>query len=125
MRPRRVGARRRSCALGRPTTGMSRRWPRSRPALILACLLLAGLVWLQRGGGDHSNDKVTVLLSAYQTQGLRPQWVRATAELYTSSPYHAVIDQVVLVWNGPDSSPPVMPKGVKIVRAARNSLNNR
>lgn len=75
--------------------------------------------------GRASNGKVTVLLSAYRTTGLRPQWIHDTAALYTSSPFHDIVDRVILVWNEPSAPPPRMPRRVQVIKSKVNSLNNR
>jgi hypothetical protein len=101
---------------------------------LLCCTLLAFilyLVFLPRSTSTNSrsstsrNDKVTVLLSAYRTTGLRPQWIHDTAALYTSTPFQHIVDRVILVWNEPSAPPPRMPIRVQVIRSKVNSMNNR
>lgn len=105
---------------------------------LLCCTLLALTLYLvlsPRSAASNSRSstsasraqsgKVTVLLSAYRTTGLRPQWIRDTAALYTSSPFHHIVDRVILVWNEPTAPPPRMPKRVQVIKGKVNSMNNR
>ncbi|GAA5865289.1 hypothetical protein JCM8547_005045 [Rhodosporidiobolus lusitaniae] len=70
--------------------------------------------------------KAVVLLSAYEVDGLRPTWLRTILGRYTSNEYAQVVEKVVLVWNEPNADPPKdLPKGVEVVLATNNSLNNR
>lgn len=99
-----------------------------RPVWLSWALLAAlGLVmYLRRGPhGPAQSDKVTVLLSAYRTDGLRPRWIRQTAQLYSSSDFDHLVDRIILVWNEPTAPPPKMPKGVKVLKGDVNSMNNR
>lgn len=101
----------------------SRRW---LSYSLLACSLLGLCYWrLASHAGLPRNSKVTVVLSAYRTQGLRPQWIHDTAQLYTSKQFASVVDQVILVWNEPAAAPPNLPRAVRVIRGKVNSLNNR
>lgn len=73
----------------------------------------------------RSQDKVTVVLSAYETTGLRPQWLQQICTEYVSSQYSDLIDRVIVVWNEPAANPPTLPSQVKVLRGETNSMNNR
>ncbi|ORY81267.1 glycosyl transferase family 64 domain-domain-containing protein [Leucosporidium creatinivorum] len=105
---------------------------------LLCCTLLAGTLYLllsprsitsaSRSSTSTAlaqHGKVTVLLSAYRTTGLRPQWIHDTAALYSSPPFRHIVDKVILVWNEPSAPPPRMPKRVQVIKGKVNSMNNR
>lgn len=101
----------------------SRRW---LSYSLLACSLLGLCYWrFASQASSPRNSKVTVILSAYRTRGLRPQWIHDTAQLYTSKQFASVVDQVILVWNEPAAAPPKLPRAVRVIRGKVNSLNNR
>ncbi|BGP35412.1 hypothetical protein JCM10296v2_007250 [Rhodotorula toruloides] len=97
-------------------------------ALILALALTAALYTLFHS--HHSTpdpaSKLTLVLAAYETDGLRPQWLKRILDTYASAQYADTVAGIVLVWNRPGVEPPAgLPKSVKVVRAPVNSLNNR
>ncbi|BGO95673.1 hypothetical protein NBRC10512_007371 [Rhodotorula toruloides] len=101
----------------------------ARP-LILALALVAALVTLfhSHHSSTHSDpaSKLTLVLAAYETDGLRPQWLKRILDTYASAQYADLVAGIVLVWNRPGVDPPDgLPKSVKVVRAPVNSLNNR
>ncbi|BGP11433.1 hypothetical protein JCM10049v2_007340 [Rhodotorula toruloides] len=101
----------------------------ARP-LILALALVAALVTLfhSHHPSTHADpaSKLTLVLAAYETDGLRPQWLKRILDTYASAQYADLVAGIVLVWNRPGVDPPAgLPKSVKVVRAPVNSLNNR
>ena len=118
---------------------LSRRWgaasheramPRRRSKLLIAlgvlmCLLCTPVL-LKRDAQVVDEDRLTVVLTAYETEGLRPDWLRRILRAYASDEYADVIHSILLVWNEPDHEPPEdLPDKVVVIRAASNSLNNR
>ncbi|GAA6016915.1 hypothetical protein JCM10207_007845 [Rhodosporidiobolus poonsookiae] len=93
-------------------------------ALLLVVLLLVFALHTR-----HSTPfapRAIVVLQAYETTGLRPAWVRAATERYTSAEYRDVVERVVLVWNNPGAEPVEgLPEEVEVVRAEVNSVANR
>ncbi|KAJ8291762.1 Glycosyltransferase family protein 64 protein C5 [Rhodotorula toruloides] len=101
----------------------------ARP-LILALALTAALYTLfhSHHSTTHSDpaSRLTLVLAAYETDGLRPQWLKRILDTYASAQYADLVARIVLVWNRPGVDPPAgLPKSVKVVRAPVNSLNNR
>jgi hypothetical protein len=100
----------------------------ARP-LLLILTLVAALYTLHSTLSPHSHShapKVTLVLTAYETDGLRPHWLRRILDSYASPQYAGLVAGIVLVWNRPDAEPPAgLPRSVKVVRAPVNSLNNR
>lgn len=76
------------------------------------------------GRNQSTPQKVTVVIAAYETWGLRPIWMKSIVEKYVSEAYKHIIDQVIVVWNNPDEPPPEFPEA-KVLKMTRNSLNNR
>ncbi|GAA5969782.1 hypothetical protein JCM8115_001844 [Rhodotorula mucilaginosa] len=104
--------------------------PRRRFKLLIAlgvlmCLLCTPVL-LKRDAQVVDEDRLTVVLTAYETEGLRSDWLRRILRAYASDEYADVIHSILLVWNEPDHEPPEdLPDKVVVIRAASNSLNNR
>ncbi|BGP54624.1 hypothetical protein JCM8202v2_002211 [Rhodotorula sphaerocarpa] len=107
--------------------------PRRRSRAILgASLLLCALVYTlltrqaPRPPPAEIQEQRTVVLTAYETEGLRPAWLRKFLEAYASDEYNGIVDAIILVWNAPGEEPPRdLPDKVEVIRADVNSLNNR
>lgn len=103
--------------------------PRRRIRAFVGIVLLACGFWsyvLLRRSPEPQEEKRTIVLTAYETQGLRPAWLRQIVEQYASEDYADLIDAILLVWNAPEEEPPAdLPAKVQVIRAAANSLNNR
>ena len=95
-----------------------------RSTVGIAAVLLLGILLL-RQDARRASDKVTVVLSGYRTEGLRPQWLHNTATLYSQAEFKDIVDRIILVWNEPSAAAPRMPHGVRVVRGESNSMNNR
>ncbi|BGP27698.1 proteophosphoglycan 5 [Rhodotorula toruloides] len=97
--------------------------------LVLALALVAAIYTLfhsHRSARSPPSSKVTLVLAAYETDGLRPHWLKQILETYASPAYADIVAGIVLVWNRPGVEPPAgLPRSVKVVRAPVNSLNNR
>jgi hypothetical protein len=79
------------------------------------------------GGLGMRNDikhKLTIIITSYDTKGLRPVWVQDIAAAYTSEQMSSLVHKVILVWNNPFDVPPEIP-GLIVLRMKVNSLNNR
>ncbi|GAA5985635.1 hypothetical protein JCM10908_007052 [Rhodotorula pacifica] len=105
---------------------MARRRHRAIAVLaVIVCVLCAPLL-RRLIAPVEEEDNLTLVLTAYETEGLRPDWLRQILRAYASDEYADVVDSVILVWNAPDHAPPAgLPDKVKVVRAGTNSLNNR
>lgn len=102
-----------------------RRRTRAFVGVVFAVCALWGSTLLWRRS-EAVEEKRTVVLTAYETQGLRPAWLRQIVEQYASDDYADLIDAILLVWNAPEEEPPSdLPAKVQVIRAAANSLNNR
>lgn len=104
--------------------------PRRRSKLLIALAVIMCLLctpaFLRRDAQADDEDRLTVVLTAYETEGLRPDWLRRILRAYASDEYADVIDSILLVWNEPNHDPPDdLPDKVVVIRAASNSLNNR
>lgn len=107
--------------------------PRRRSRAVLgASLLLCALVYTllnrqaPRPPPAETAEYQTVVLTAYETEGLRPAWLRKFLEAYASDKYADIVDAIILVWNAPGEEPPRdLPDKVEVIRADINSLNNR
>lgn len=89
--------------------------------IAVLCCLYASRMLLP----PNRSGKLTVILSAYETTGLRPTWLQRTCHDYVSSSFSDIVDQVILVWNEPTAEPPSLPGAVTVVRGQHNSMNNR
>lgn len=102
---------------------------RSKVVVVLAvviCVLCACAPALFGDESEPDQERLTVVLTAYETEGLRPDWLRQILHAYASDEYADLVGSIVLIWNAPDQAPPVdVPAKVTVVRAASNSLNNR
>jgi hypothetical protein len=72
-------------------------------------------------------EKVTVLITAYSTDGYRILWLQNTLSKYCDLSFHEVIDRIIVVWNNPEMSPPDLNicDAVQVLHQTKNSLNNR
>ncbi|GAA5900981.1 hypothetical protein JCM8208_007581 [Rhodotorula glutinis] len=95
--------------------------------VVLCCCAVSLPRLLSRSSSDSSADlRASIVLTAYETTGLRPDWLREICERYTSPDYAQLVREVVLVWNNPAAQlPPGIPPSVKVIRSRENSLNNR
>ena len=73
------------------------------------------------------NNKLTVVITTYNSNGLRPLWVRDIIATYSSEEMSSVVHKVILVWNNPTTnvSNYFNNSNVVILSMAKNSLNNR
>lgn len=79
--------------------------------------------------GESVQAGVTVVITSYQDEGWRPNWLKQTLTTYLSDDYEPIIAKVLLVWNNMERPvPKVVPQESErfvIVRPTVNSLNNR
>ena len=96
-------------------------------AVVVLCCCAISLPRLLRRSPPGSRDlRASIVLTAYETTGLRPDWLREICERYSSPDYASLVRDVVLVWNNPAAQlPPGIPSSVKVIRSRENSLNNR
>lgn len=71
-------------------------------------------------------EKVTIVITSYQTIGLRPTWLKKSIDSFLTEEFKDVVDKVILVWNAVDQpAPENWAKGLTIIAPQRNSLNSR
>lgn len=71
-------------------------------------------------------DRVTVVVTAFQTESPRPAWLANTCARLVSQDFRDVIEAVIVVWNNPSEELPVaLPPTVTVLRATRSSLSNK
>lgn len=79
--------------------------------------------------GESVTSQITVVITSYNVEGWRPQWLQKTIHTYLSTSYRPIIAKVILVWNNVDNMPPEFdiedPYRLVVIRAQKNSLNNR
>ncbi|GAA5871600.1 hypothetical protein JCM3774_006308 [Rhodotorula dairenensis] len=93
---------------------------------VIICVLCACTPALFKDESEPDQERLTVVLTAYETDGLRPDWLRQILQAYASDEYADLVGSILLVWNAPDHAPPDdVPDKVTVIRAASNSLNNR
>ncbi|GAA6004439.1 uncharacterized protein JCM10292_007068 [Rhodotorula paludigena] len=101
-------------------------YTRDEPTVLLLTLVLLCCYTLSRFLGRAAPVRATIVLTAFETSGLRPEWLRTICERYVSREYAQIVEEVLLVWNNPEAEPPAeLPEEVKVVRTEVNSLNNR
>ncbi|GAA6057008.1 hypothetical protein JCM3770_000118 [Rhodotorula araucariae] len=99
---------------------------RRAKAVVLAVLCCCLTAWLCRLLLRPASLRASIVLTAFETTGLRPDWLRAICERYSSPEYAHLVEEVILVWNNPAAALPAgLPHSVKVVRSKENSLNNR
>lgn len=97
-----------------------------KPTLLLLTLVSLCCYTLSRFLGRAAPVRATIVLTAFETSGLRPEWLRTICERYVSREYAQIVEEVLVVWNNPEAEPPAgLPEEVKVVRTEVNSLNNR
>lgn len=69
---------------------------------------------------------VTVLITSYETGGLRRIWLQSSISRLISPEYRGLVAKVLVVWNNQISSKPTFNHpSVEILQGSKNSLNNR